>query len=601
MSKVAALEKKLALACRDLEQANTEIDSQKVKYQQLENRFRDKDGILLALSKHSLDLTFILDENCRFSYVSPSICSLTGYRAEEIINADQGGFFHIDDLDKIRDALKQAIATPDKAIPIPDLRVRHRDFRWLYFGGSAANMRDVAGVDGVVFNCHDVTERKEQEKTIYHQANYDTLTNLPNRFLFLDLLSQALLRASREKYQVGVLFIDLDDFKKVNDTLGHSAGDELLNIVAKRLTDCVRQDDTVSRLGGDEFTVILPNIGDSTDVEIVAAKIIAKIKQATTLDGSEVFISSSIGITLFPDDAGDGETLVKHADIAMYEAKDAGRSTYRFFSPEMNRAAAEWMTMETELRVAINREEFDMRYQPIVDLKSGNVTGAEALIRWNHPDRGLVSPDYFISFAEEQGMIVTIGEWVMKAACDQVNRWRSEGYEDLKMAVNVSPRQCHEPGFDAMVERVLGEARISSENFTLEITEGMFIEDARAGSVEALQNCRIRGALLSLDDFGTGYSSLSYLKRFPVDVVKIDRVFVTDIASSSEDKALCQAIIAMAHAFDLMVVGEGIETKEQADILTEFGCNRGQGYLISKPLTADQFSDFLVSWHGMPS
>ena len=583
-----------------LASATAELEAHREKHLETAAQLRDKEGILLALSEYSRDLTFILSENSTFTYVSPSICHLTEYEAEDILNADPGGFFHVDDLDLINEAIREALAHPGEAVPVPDHRVRHHDLRWLYFEGSAVSMPDVPGVDGVVFNCHDITERKLQEETIYRQANYDALTKLPNRLMFSDRLSLALLRGSREKHYVGLLFLDLDGFKKVNDTLGHSAGDELLKEVAQRLIACVRQDDTISRLGGDEFTVVLPNIRGPLDAEIVATKILERVSEAITLGDNEVYISASIGITIFPDDTEDQETLIRHADTAMYEAKAAGRRTYRFFTSEMNAAAILKLELETELRAAIEREEFDIRFQPIIELKSEAIVGAEALVRWNHPERGLVSPDLFIPLAEEQGMIVAIGEWVMKAACAQVLRWREDGQNELKMAINVSPRQCQEPGFDALVERILNEAELTSDCITLEITESLFIEGSHEDAVTALHNCRSKGSLLSLDDFGTGYSSLSYLKRFPVDVLKIDRAFIMDIVSSAEDKALCQAIIAMAHAFNLKVVGEGVETVEHAQILHDLNCDRAQGYLMSKPLTADEFGEFLGSWDGMP-
>ncbi|MDD9877103.1 MAG: EAL domain-containing protein [Magnetovibrio sp.] len=564
-------------------------------------RLRDREGMLHALSEHANDLTYILDRDTRFTYVSPSICNLTEYEAEEIMAADPGGIFHVDDLPIILTAIEEALKSPGEAVAIPDHRIRHRDLRWLYFEGSAVSMPDVPGVNGVVFNCHNITERKHQEETIYRQANYDPLTKLPNRLMFADRLTTALMRGAREKNCVGLLFIDLDGFKKVNDTLGHGAGDELLKVVAQRLSDCVRQDDTISRLGGDEFTVILPNIHGPGAAEIVAKKILERVSEVITLGENEVYISGSIGITIFPDDAEDEETLIQHADTAMYEAKSAGRRTYKFFTSQMNRAAIEKLELETELRTAIEREEFDIRFQPIIDLASGAITGAEALVRWNHPKRGLTSPDVFISLAEEQGLIVAIGEWVIRAACAEVGRWREAGFGQLRMAINVSPRQCQEPSFDTRVAEILDEMDIPAGSITLEITESLFIEGAHEDAVAALHNCRNKGSHLSLDDFGTGYSSLSYLKRFPVDVLKIDRAFVNDIVTSAEDRALCQGIVAMAHAFNVKVVGEGVETEDHAAVLRELACDRAQGYLIAKPLSSDEFSAFLSSWDGVPA
>jgi diguanylate cyclase (GGDEF)-like protein/PAS domain S-box-containing protein len=577
-----------------------ELKASSLVQAELKSRLRQSEGMVTVLSQHSSDLTYIVNEDCRFTYVSPSICKLTQYEPDEILLAEPGAFIHVDDVEMVREAIRDAFKEPGTLIPINDHRVRHRDLKWLYFEGSAICMPDETDVDGVIVSCHDVTERKRQEETIYRQANYDTLTGLPNRLMFADRLGTALLRGRRERHKVGLLFIDLDGFKKVNDTLGHNAGDDLLTEVARRLQACVRQDDTIARLGGDEFTVILPNIREPHDTEIVAKKVIERVREPIYLGDNEVYVSASIGITLYPDDAEDEETLIKHADTAMYEAKAAGRRTYKFFTANMNQAAQEKMELESELRAAIDRDEFDIRYQPIIDLKSGRITGTEALVRWNHPTRGFTSPDLFIPLAEEQGMIVAIGEWVFRQACCMARQWREDGHDNLQMAVNVSPRQCQEPDFGEMIERILEETGLPSSGVTLEITESLFIEGAHETAVSALHGLRHKGSLLSLDDFGTGYSSLSYLKRFPVDVLKIDREFVNDVTTAAEDQALCQAVIAMAHAFELNVVGEGVETLDHARVLRDMGCDRAQGYLISKPLSGAELQTFIHEWDGIP-
>jgi len=576
-----------------------ELKASALAQAELKNRLRQSEGMVTVLSQHSSDLTYIVGQDGHFTYVSPSICKLTQFEPDEILLSEPGAFIHVDDVEMVREAIHDAFKEPGSLIPINDHRVRHRDLKWLYFEGTAICMPDEADIDGVIVSCHDVTERKRQEETIYRQANYDTLTGLPNRLMFADRLGTALLRGRRERHKVGLLFIDLDGFKKVNDTLGHNAGDDLLTEVARRLQACVRQDDTIARLGGDEFTVILPNIRAPHDTEIVAKKVLERVREPIYLGDNEVYVSASIGITLFPDDAEDEETLIKHADTAMYEAKAAGRRTYKFFTANMNQAAQEKMELESELRAAIDRDEFDIRYQPIIDLKSGNITGTEALVRWNHPTRGFTSPDLFIPLAEEQGMIVAIGEWVFRQACIMARQWREDGHDNLQMAVNVSPRQCQEPGFEEMIERILAETELPSSSVTLEITESLFIEGAHETAVRALHGLRDKGSLLSLDDFGTGYSSLSYLKRFPVDVLKIDREFVNDVTTAAEDQALCQAVIAMAHAFELNVVGEGVETLDHARVLRDMGCDRAQGYLISKPLSGAELKTFIHEWDGI--
>lgn len=584
---------------RRLASLSVELEAAERAREQLENRLNKSEGMVSVLSEHSTDLTYIIDRDGKFSYVSPSICKLTDYDPDEILHAEPGAFIHVDDVDMVRTAIQQAFEQPGKPVDIDDHRVRHRDLKWLYFEGSAVCMADGSHVNGVIVSCHDVTERKQQEETIYRQANYDTLTGLPNRLMFADRLVTALSRGRRERHSVGLLFIDLDGFKKVNDSLGHNAGDELLKEISVRLAGCVRQDDTIARLGGDEFTVILPNIHGPGDTEVVAKKIIERVREPIYLSDNEVYVSASIGITLYPEDADDEETLVRHADTAMYEAKAAGRRTYKFFTADMNLVAQEKMMLETELRAAIDSQEFDIRYQPIIDLNTGNITGTEALVRWNHPTRGFTAPDVFIPLAEEQGLIVAIGEWVLRQACTKARQWRETGHSDLQMAINVSPRQCQEPDFEDMVETILAETGLPASSITLEITESLFIEGAHESAVSALHGRRKSGTLLSLDDFGTGYSSLSYLKRFPVDVLKIDREFVSDIVSSPEDQALCQAVIAMAHAFKLKVVGEGIETVEHARILHDMGCDRAQGYLISKPLSSEELDAFIADWPGL--
>ena len=443
----------------------------------------------------------------------------------------------------------------------------------------------------LIATLRDITERKEAEALIVKQANYDSLTKLPNRTLFMDRLSLALTRASRNGGQIGLLFIDLDNFKKVNDTLGHSAGDQLLQEAAERLTSSVRETDTVARLGGDEFTVILPDLQKAHDVEQVVRQILDRLSKPYQIDGTEVFASGSVGITLYPDDGKDAETLLKNSDTAMYRAKYDGRNTFRFFTAKMNAEALESVKLENQLRHAVDRGEFVLHYQPIIDLASGRVAGAEALLRWNHPIDGIVSPIKFIPLAEETGLIVPIGDWVFSAACDQIREWHDNGLKSLHLSVNLSPRQCREITFGKTFEDTLRTSGADPNAITLEITENLLMESDNDDAVTMLHKLRDQGVHLSLDDFGTGYSSLSYLKRFPFDVLKIDRSFVKDVATDSEDKALIEAMIAMAHGLNIKVVGEGAETREQVDFLRSRDCDAVQGYYFSKPVPADQFID----------
>jgi len=353
----------------------------------------------------------------------------------------------------------------------------------------------------------------------------------------------------------------------------------------------VRETDTVARLGGDEFTIILPDLQKAHDVEQVVRQILDRLSKPYLIDGTEVFASGSVGITLFPDDGKDAETLLKNSDTAMYRAKYDGRNTFRFFTAKMNAEALESVKLENQLRHAVDRGEFVLHYQPIIDLESGRVAGAEALLRWNHPVDGIVSPIKFIPLAEETGLIVPIGDWVFKAACEQIREWHDIGLNSLHVSVNLSPRQCREITFYETFEDTLRTTGADPNAVTLEITENLLMESDNDDAVTMLHKLRDQGVHLSLDDFGTGYSSLSYLKRFPFDVLKIDRSFVKDVATDSEDKALIEAMIAMAHGLNIKVVGEGAETREQVDFLRSRNCDAVQGYYFSKPIPADQFID----------
>jgi len=433
----------------------------------------------------------------------------------------------------------------------------------------------------------DITQRKRSEEEIAYRANYDALTGLPNRNLLVERLGQAMKQARREDSRVAVMFIDLDLFKQVNDTLGHPVGDRLLQAVAERMRLCVRETDTIARQGGDEFVVLLADIEDTAAAGTVADKIIAQASAPFLIDDNEIHIGASIGITLFPDDGLDIETLFRNADLAMYRAKDAGRNNAQFFELAMTTAAVERRAIEADLRGALARGEFLLHYQPLVDLASGRVIGAEALLRWNHPERGLVGPDHFVPLAEETGLIRDIGAWVFAAGCRQLAAWRAAGHE-LSLALNVSVRQLPDALSVEHILATLARHDLMPRQIVLEITEGVLLADSppvqrwfvAAGDA---------GLQLAIDDFGTGYSSLAYLKRFPVHHVKIDKAFVRDMASDPADRALVEAILAMAHSLGLSVVAEGVETTEQAELLRGRACEFAQGYLYGRPLAADAF------------
>lgn len=438
----------------------------------------------------------------------------------------------------------------------------------------------------------DITERKRSEAEIAYRANYDALTGLPNRNLLGERLGQALKQARREDTQVAVLFIDLDFFKEVNDTLGHAVGDHLLQSVAERMQHCVREADTIGRQGGDEFVVMLANIVDTVTAGAVAEKIIAQMASPFVFDGNEIHIGASIGITLFPNDGDDIETLFRNADLAMYRAKNAGRNNAQFFETAMTTAAVERRSLEADLRGALVHDELVLHYQPVIDLATGRIIGAEALLRWQHPLRGFVGPDRFIPLAEETGLIREIGAWVFAEGCRQLTAWQTAGHH-LKLAINVSVRQLPEALSVKHILAMLAQHGLSPRQIVLEITESVLLVDSPAIQ-EWFVAAGAAGLQLAIDDFGTGYSSLAYLKRFPVQHVKIDREFVRDMATDPADLALVDAILAMAHSLGLSVVAEGVETAEQANLLRASACKYAQGFLYSRPVNAADFSNQLV-------
>jgi len=459
-------------------------------------------------------------------------------------------------------------------------------------------VRDGQGHDvrraGVV---QDVTERKAQEARIEHLAYHDGLTGLPNRTMLMDRLGLALSQAQRLEQQVAVIYIDLDRFKPVNDSLGHAVGDRLLQEIARRLRATLRENDTVARVGGDEFQVVVCNVAGATGAARIAEKLMRALAEPFTLEGQELHVTASLGVSLFPRDGASGELLLKFADIALYEAKGEGRNAYRFFSPEMNAQAHGRLRLENDLRRAVERDELELHYQPQLDLAIGEVCAVEALVRWRHPERGLVLPNQFIPMAEETGLVLGIGEWVLGEACRQVAQWQRDGLVSgsapLRVAVNISARQLQRPGLDGAVRRALAQSGLPAECLELEITESsVMLDPQHAQSV--LQSLRELGVQLSIDDFGTGYSSLAYLKRLPLDRLKIDRSFIGGIPTDSDDAAIVETIIVMTHKLGLRVIAEGVETLEQRLQLVRQGCDEMQGFLLAHPVPASELPPLLA-------
>ena len=446
---------------------------------------------------------------------------------------------------------------------------------------------------GYIGSVTDISERKRSEEEIRRIAYYDALTRLPNRAFFLEQLGRTLASARRNDRRAALLFCDLDNFKDVNDSLGHDKGDQLLQGIAERLSACIRKGDTLSRLGGDEFVLLLPVVQSDRDAVMVARKIKEQLARPFDLDGNEVYTSPSIGIAFFPEDGDSVSTLLKHADMAMYSAKTKGRNRYQFFSEEMHKRAVDRMQLEAGLRQALDREEFKLVYQPQYELESGRLVGVEALLRWEKPDRGTIMPGRFIPLAEETGMIHPIGEWVLREACGQVKEWLAAGFPDLRVAVNLSGRQFAESGLVGLVRRVLADTALAPQHLELEITESVLMHEAEEAAA-TIAELRADGVSLAIDDFGTGYSSLVYLKRLPVSRLKIAPAFVRDIARDDRDRAIAGAVIALGHDLGLDIVAEGVETAEQAAVLAQLKCPLVQGFHFDQPLDRREIPRRLV-------
>lgn len=466
----------------------------------------------------------------------------------------------------------------------------------------------IIDLDGNVTQLHgtlqDITERQKFEDKIRELAYFDSLTGLPNRESFMMHVEQSIKSASRHKHELAALFMDLDNFKRINDTLGHTIGDLMLKAIAERLTDCLRSTDIlghetenvstnmVSRFGGDEFTLLLTEIHSSDDAAIVSQRIMESLTRPLNLAGHEVVITPTIGIAVFPEDGNNSEVLFRNADTAMYAAKRNGKNQFQFYNKAMNVNARERLTMESQLRNALEHEELALHYQPQMELDKGHVIGVEALLRWQNSKLGNVPPDTFIPIAEDSGLIIPIGEWVLRTACVQLKAWQDTGVPILRVAVNISVRQFMHPGFLELVKQVLGETGLKPESLELEITESLLMQDVET-AITLLRELKALGIQLAIDDFGTGYSSLSYLKRYPIDRLKVDKAFVQDITTNLQDAAITKAVIAMANNMDLRVIAEGVETEDQLNYLTDKHCHEVQGYYLSKPIPAHEICQFI--------
>ena len=533
-----------------------------------------------------------IDANGCLLTVSDFWLETLGYVREEVVGRKLTDFF----TNKSRDLAEETILPhffevgSVKDIPYQMLKKNGEIIDVLI---SAKSERDTNGkiihsMAGIV----DVTERKKAEEEVHRLAHYDTLTGQPNRFLLQERLRHALVQAQRDQNKVGVLFVDLDRFKWVNDTLGHACGDQLLQQVARKMQECVRQGDTVARFGGDEFVVILYGFSSDDEPPHFAERFIDTLSQPVTLEGVEVFNSASIGIAIYPTDGKDVETLLRNADTAMYSAKEHGRNTYQFYSGAMNERARTKLGMEARMRRALKEQEFFLVYQPQFDLRSRRISGLEALVRWQDPELGLIQPNDFIKVAEDSGLIYPLGEWVLSTACMQAKAWQEQGFPKVRMAVNVSATQFRRHDFVEMVEDRLQSSGLAPECLEIELTESLVMEDIKLG-LERLTDLKVRKIKLAIDDFGTGYSSLLYLKHFPFDRIKIAQEFVQDVPDDPDDVAIVEAIFGMANSLNLEVIAEGVETRKQFDYLHACRCREIQGHYFSRPQSAGALNSFI--------
>ncbi len=536
----------------------------------------------------------------RIQFVNPAFTAITGYAVDEVLGQTPRilkSDHHPPEF--YRSLWQQLIATGRWEGEIWNRRKSGEVYpQWLTI---SSILDDQGGVAQYVSVFHDISEQKQREALITHQAFHDALTGLPNRVLFTDRLTLALAHSQRVGRSMAVLFVDIDRFKVVNDTLGHLVGDRLLQEAARRIQRCVRGEDTVARMGGDEFTVILQEV-DEPGVRRIAGRILEEITAPISIDGQELHTAASIGISMAPADGQSAETLMKHADIALYKAKDGGRNQFWFFSSGHNGRYVSDLNLERDLRRAVERAEFEIHFQPRVNLASGRIGSAEVLVRWRHPERGLIGPGDFIPLAEETRLILPISEWVLRAACTQAVAWRAAGYPALRLAVNICACHFHNPGLPEQLAALLQETGLPPDQLELEITETVAMRDLEA-SVKLLEALQTQGIHLSMDDFGTGYSSLGSLSRIPVQSLKLHRSFVENVEWDPERARILRLVIVLAHTLGVKVVAEGVETIRQVDLLRDYRCDEVQGFLFSRALPADDFReaflthpDRLVAW-----
>lgn len=593
---ISAVER--ALRRRQIEREHTTLS---VHLEQSEKMHR-------FLVEQSPDIIYTLDNEGRFVFINRRAETLLGYEPNELIGKHYSVIVHPEDIAQANYNFNER-RIGDRAATNVEIRLKSKDLSkgFLHFDNrvivtilssqgvyAAKDDSPLGSFVGTAGVARDITERKKAEETIAFQAFHDLLTGLPNRVLFKDRLELAVIQAERRQQRLGIMFIDLDRFKLVNDTYGHPEGDELLKAFARRTRACLRSGDTLARLGGDEFTVLLPDINSENDVITIADKIMAEMCMPFTVGGRDYHASASIGIAIYPEDGNTPDSLVRNADIAMYQTKNQGRNGYLHFNSSMSSNQQDRIILENDLRAAIRLgNQFELHYQPQVSQSSQSIIGLEALIRWQHPTRGLVGPDEFIPLAEEAGLIVGISDWVLNAGCRQLQRWRNSGFDHFKLAINLSPKEFEQGNLVDRITRFISAYNIPPAAIEIEITESLLMNDAEK-VIDKVSQLRLAGIRVSIDDFGTRYSSLNYLRRFPVSSIKIDQSFVRDLIPNYAP-AIIDAIIGISQSFSLDVLAEGVETEIQCQTLSKLGCDKMQGFYFSRPLPAPAIEAMLVS------
>ncbi len=558
---------------------------------------RQSEARFSSLVQNSSDVVSVVDADTTIRYISPSVERVLGYSPEELDGTKFINLVPPEDKTQLLSFLSSASREGDAHTGLIEFRVRHKDAFWLHVETLRTNLLHDPNVKGIVLNTRDIEERKAFEEQLSHQAFHDPVTNLANRALFKDRVEHALERQRRDDRPVSVLFMDLDDFKTINDSLGHAAGDHLLAEVGERLKTCLRSADTPARFGGDEFAILLEDGGQGVEAADVASRILASLEGPFHLEGKEVFVRASIGIAsgdLERSESGGAEELLRNADVAMYMAKESGKGRYQVFEPAMHDTALKRLELKADLQRAVDNAEFILHYQPVIELESGSISGLEALVRWNHPTRGMIPPLDFIPLAEETGLIVPIGKWVLEEACQQAIALQGRFPSDppLHMAVNLSARQVARPEIVGEIAATLMETGLDAGSLILEITESVMMADMEL-SIARLSELKELGVMLAVDDFGTGYSSLNYIRRFPVDILKVDKSFVDGVNDGGEESALTAAIIELAGILKLKPVAEGIERADQLEKLLALKCDLGQGFYFAKPLPMSEIDDLL--------